>query len=51
MQQTTVRLRSPPSAACKQALPCRERITLDADHSPFFSRVEPLTDVLLNLQD
>jgi pimeloyl-ACP methyl ester carboxylesterase len=35
----------------QQALPCRERITLDADHSPFLSRVDPLTDVLLNLQD
>lgn len=35
----------------QQVLPCRERITLDADHSPFFSRVDALTDVLLNLQD
>ena len=35
----------------QQALPCRERITLDADHSPFLSRVDPLTDLLLNLQD
>lgn len=28
------------------ALPCRERITLEADHSPFFSHSEILTDVL-----
>ncbi|HEY6451449.1 MAG TPA: alpha/beta fold hydrolase [Steroidobacteraceae bacterium] len=31
------------------ALPCRERITLDTDHSPFFSRAEELSDVLLRL--
>jgi pimeloyl-ACP methyl ester carboxylesterase len=30
----------------QEALPCRERITLKADHSPFFSHSERLTDVL-----
>jgi hypothetical protein len=30
----------------QKALPCRERITLEADHSPFFSHSERLTDVL-----
>jgi pimeloyl-ACP methyl ester carboxylesterase len=35
----------------QQALPCRERVTLDADHSPFFSRTDQLTDVLLQLPD
>ncbi len=30
----------------QQALPCRERITLDADHSPFFCDSERLTEVL-----
>jgi pimeloyl-ACP methyl ester carboxylesterase len=33
----------------QQSLPCRERITLDADHSPFFSRSEALSDVLLRM--
>jgi pimeloyl-ACP methyl ester carboxylesterase len=31
------------------ALPCRERVTLDADHSPFFCRAEELAAVLLRL--
>ena len=31
------------------ALPCRERITLATDHSPFFSRTEELASVLLRL--
>ena len=31
------------------ALPCRERITLDADHSPFFSRPDQLASALLQL--
>lgn len=31
------------------ALPCRERITLDSDHSPFFSHAEQLADVLLKI--
>jgi pimeloyl-ACP methyl ester carboxylesterase len=31
------------------ALPCRERVTLVTDHSPFFSRAEELTSVLLRL--
>jgi pimeloyl-ACP methyl ester carboxylesterase len=31
------------------ALPCRERITLEADHSPFFCCVEELTSVLLRI--
>ena len=31
----------------QQALPCRERHTLDADHSPFFSNTDQLTDLLL----
>jgi hypothetical protein len=30
----------------QKAPPCRERITLEADHSPFFSHSERLTDVL-----
>jgi len=30
-------------------LPCRERITLEADHSPFFCCVEELTSVLLRI--
>jgi pimeloyl-ACP methyl ester carboxylesterase len=33
----------------QQALPCRERITLDADHSPFFSRSDELAAVLLRM--
>jgi pimeloyl-ACP methyl ester carboxylesterase len=33
----------------QQVLPCRERFTLDADHSPFFSRSEELADVLLKV--
>ena len=33
----------------QQALPCAERITLDADHSPFFSRAAELTAALLRL--
>jgi hypothetical protein len=32
------------------ALPCRERITLDTDHSPFFSCPDELAGVLLGLQ-
>jgi pimeloyl-ACP methyl ester carboxylesterase len=31
------------------AVPCRERITLEADHSPFFCCVEELASVLLRL--
>ncbi len=31
------------------ALPCRERMTLDSDHSPFFSRPDDLATVLLGL--
>lgn len=31
------------------ALPCRERVTLATDHSPFFSRAEELASVLLRL--
>jgi pimeloyl-ACP methyl ester carboxylesterase len=31
------------------ALPCRERITLDTDHSPFFSRPDELAAALLRL--
>ena len=31
------------------ALPCRERITLDTDHSPFFSRPDELASALLRL--
>jgi pimeloyl-ACP methyl ester carboxylesterase len=31
------------------ALPCRERITLEADHSPFFCCTEELTSVLLRI--
>jgi len=31
------------------ALPCRERVTLDADHSPFFSRPDQLAGALLRL--
>jgi pimeloyl-ACP methyl ester carboxylesterase len=31
------------------ALPCRERITLETDHSPFFSCAEELASVLLRL--
>jgi pimeloyl-ACP methyl ester carboxylesterase len=30
----------------QQALPCRQRITLEADHSPFFCDSERLTEVL-----
>jgi pimeloyl-ACP methyl ester carboxylesterase len=32
-------------------LPCRERITLDADHSPFLSRPDELSAALLRLAD
>jgi pimeloyl-ACP methyl ester carboxylesterase len=34
----------------QNALPCRERITLDSDHSPFFSHSEQLADLLLGIQ-
>ncbi len=33
----------------QEALPCRERITLESDHSPFFSRHEELAQALLRL--
>lgn len=33
----------------QQALPCRERITLETDHSPFFSQTAELTNALLRL--
>lgn len=33
----------------QSALPCRERVTLDTDHSPFFSRPDELAAVLLTL--
>ena len=33
----------------QQSLPCRERYILDADHSPFFSRSEELSAVLLRM--
>jgi pimeloyl-ACP methyl ester carboxylesterase len=33
----------------QEALPCRERITLSTDHSPFFSRATELVEVLLRL--
>lgn len=33
----------------QSALPCRERVTLATDHSPFFSRAEELASVLLRL--
>jgi len=33
----------------QEALPCRERITLESDHSPFFSRPEELAQALLRL--
>ena len=33
----------------QQVLTCAERITLDADHSPFFSRAAELTAALLRL--
>jgi len=31
------------------ALPCRERVVLDSDHSPFFCRPDELTEALLRL--
>jgi pimeloyl-ACP methyl ester carboxylesterase len=33
----------------QSALPCRERVTLDSDHSPFFCRPDDLAGVLLRL--
>jgi len=33
----------------QSALPCRDRITLDTDHSPFFSRPDELANALLGL--
>jgi len=35
----------------QEALPCRERITLPADHSPFFSHSGRLTDLLARIGD
>jgi pimeloyl-ACP methyl ester carboxylesterase len=39
----------PAQRRMQAALPCRERITLDADHSPFFCRADELANLLLRL--
>ena len=37
----------PAQRLMQQRLPCRTRLTLDTDHSPFLSRAEELTEALL----